>query len=287
MPAEKTAFITGASSGFGLLISVTLARRGWHVIATMRDIARRDKLEAAAKDAGVFDSIEIQTLDVTNRTQIEKLAKMIVAREAPLHALINNAGFALAGFVDEVSEAELRRQFDTNFFGATAVTRAFLPLFKKQRFGHIAMMSSVSGRIGFPGVSSYVASKFALEGWSETLRLELKPFGVPVVLIEPGTFDTDIWSRNAVVSDKTLAIVADPASSDGARIARWRKKLESPKKRPNPQLVADFVANILANQKPRLRYSFGTDAWAGLALRTLLPWNWFENMIVKSSGIVE
>jgi hypothetical protein len=110
---------------------------------------------------------------------------------------------------------------------------------------------------------------------------------VPVVLIEPGTFDTDIWSRNAVVSDKTLAIVADPASSDGARIARWRKKLESPKKRPNPQLVADFVANILANQKPRLRYSFGTDAWAGLALRTLLPWNWFENMIVKSSGIVE
>lgn len=287
MPAEKTAFITGASSGFGLLISVTLARRGWHVIATMRDIARRDKLEAAAKDAGVFDSIEIQTLDVTNRTQIEKLAKMIVAREAPLHALINNAGFALAGFVDEVSEAELRRQFDTNFFGATAVTRAFLPLFKKQRFGHIAMMSSVSGRIGFPGVSSYVASKFALEGWSETLRLELKPFGVPVVLIEPGAFDTDIWSRNAVVSDKTLAIVADPASSDGARIARWRKKLESPKKRPNPQLVADFVANILANQKPRLRYSFGTDAWAGLALRTLLPWKWLENMIVKSSGIVE
>jgi NAD(P)-dependent dehydrogenase (short-subunit alcohol dehydrogenase family) len=287
MPAEKTAFITGASSGFGLLISVTLARRGWHVIATMRDIARRDKLEAAARDAGVFDSIEIQTLDVTNRTQIEKLAKMIVAREAPLHALINNAGFALAGFVDEVSEAELRRQFDTNFFGATAVTRAFLPLFKKQRYGHIVMMSSVSGRIGFPGVSSYVASKFALEGWSETLRFELKPFGVPVVLVEPGAFDTDIWSRNAVVSDKTLAIVADPTSSDGARIARWRKKLESPKKRPDPQLVADFLANILANQKPRLRYSFGTDAWAGIALRTLLPWNWFENMIVKSSGIVE
>jgi NAD(P)-dependent dehydrogenase (short-subunit alcohol dehydrogenase family) len=286
MPAEKTALITGTSSGFGLLSSVALAKRGWHVIATMRDLARREKLETAAKNTGVLDRIEVHALDVTNLDQIEALAKTVGTREAPLNALINNAGFAMAGFVEDVSDEELRRQFDTNFFGAAAVTRAFLPLFKKQRSGHIVMVSSVSGRIGFPGVSSYVASKFALEGWSETLRFELKPFGVPVVLIEPGVFDTDIWTRNAIVSEKTLAVSADTNSLEGARIGRWRKKFETSKARPDPQLVAELLVNILINEKPRLRYSFGTDAWMGLALRKLLPWSWFEGMIVKSSGIV-
>jgi short-subunit dehydrogenase len=198
---------------------------------------------------------------------------------------VNNAGFAMAGFAENVSDTELRRQFDTNFFGATAVTRAFLPLFKRQKFGHIVMVSSVSGRIGFPGIGSYAASKFALEGWSETLRMELKPSGVQVVLLEPGSFETDIWTRNAVVSDRTTKLAAAPNSEEGARIARWRKNLEQRKARANPQLVADFLAGILANPHPRLRYSFGLDAWAALLMRGLLPWKWFEGMLVRASGI--
>ena len=285
MPAKKSVAITGASSGFGLLTSVVLAERGWHVIATMRDLGRRDKLDAAAKEAGVTDRIEVHALDLTREDQIAALAGLIEKRPEHLHALVNNAGFAMAGFAEDVSTAELRKQFDTNFFGSVAVTRALLPKFAKQGFGHIVMMSSVSGRIGFPGVGSYAASKFALEGWSETLRLELKPRGIHVVLIEPGSFETDIWTRNATISDGTMAIQAHTDPEAAARLARWRSKLQTDKPRANPKYVAECIANILSNPKPRLRYSLGTDAWAGLLLRSLLPWKVFERILIKGSGI--
>jgi NAD(P)-dependent dehydrogenase (short-subunit alcohol dehydrogenase family) len=285
MATQKTVLLTGASSGFGLLGSVTLARRGWHVLATMRDPARGEKLETAAREAGVLDRIEVHPLDVTDPDQIEAMARLVQERKLALHAIVNNAGFAMAGFAEHVSDTELRRQFDTNFFGAAAVTRAFLPQMKRQKFGHIIMVSSVSGRIGFPGVGSYVASKFALEGWTETLRLEANPYGVRVVLLEPGAFATDIWTRNAIVSEQTRALGADEASEEGARIARWRRKLDARKNRPNPQLVADFLAGILSNPHPRLRYSFGTDAWAAVLMRAILPWSWLERTLVKASGI--
>src|ERR1700761_1593134 len=283
----KTVLITGASSGIGLLTAITLDKRGWHVVATMRDLARREKLETPAQASDVLDRIEIHPLDVTSAEQIEELTKTLAQRGVPLHALVNNAGVAIVGFAEDVSDSELRRQFDTNFFGAAAVTRAFISQFKQQRFGHIVMISSISGLMGFPGVGSYAASKFALEGWSETLRMELKPHGISVVLIEPGAFDTDIWTRNALVSEQTRAVGADPNSADGARISRWLAKLQSRKTRPNPPLVADLMARGVENPRPRLRYSFGSDAWMGLLLRKLLPWSWFENMIVKSSGIAE
>ena len=146
---NKTALITGASSGFGLLTSVTLARRGWRVIATMRDLDRRTLLEDAARTAGILERIEIHALDVTNSPQIETIAKQLAGRSTPFHALVNNAGFALPGFADDVTDAELRQQFDTNFFGAAAVTRAFLPQLRRQGFGHIVMTySSPSGGSG-------------------------------------------------------------------------------------------------------------------------------------------
>ncbi len=150
MGPERTALITGASSGFGLLTTVTLARRGWSVLATMRDLARRERLEEAARAAGVLERIELLALDVTDAEQIAAVAAAVAARTGPLNAIVNNAGFAMAGFAEDVSDAELREQFETNFFGAAAVTRAFLPLFRRQGFGHIVMVSSVSGRMGFP-----------------------------------------------------------------------------------------------------------------------------------------
>jgi NAD(P)-dependent dehydrogenase (short-subunit alcohol dehydrogenase family) len=285
MPRKKSVAITGATSGFGLLTSVALAQRGWHVIATMRDLGRREKLDAAAKQAGVTDRIEIHALDVTREDQIAALAGLIEKRPEHLDALVNNAGFAMAGFAEHVSTAELRKQFDTNFFGSAAVTRALLPKFTKQGFGHIVMVSSVSGRIGFPGVGSYAASKFALEGWSETLRLELKPRGIHVVLIEPGSFETDIWTRNATISEATKAIQGNTDPEAAARLARWQSKIETNKPRANPKYVAECIANILSNPKPRLRYSLGTDAWVGLLLRSLLPWSAFERILIKGSRI--
>jgi len=279
--SEKTALITGASSGFGLLTTVTLARRGWHVLATMRDLNRRGKLESAARAAGVLQNIEFHALDVTNAKQIATLADEIAQRLTPLDAIVNNAGFALPGFADDITDAELREQFETNFFGATAVTRAFLPQLRRQGSGHIVMISSISGRMGFPGVGSYAASKFALEGWTETLRYELKPLGIQVALVEPGAFETDIWTRNAKLSAGLL----DPNSPNAARIPAWRSRVEGQRKKADPQIVADTIVAVLENPSPRLRYVVGTDAKAGLLLRKLLPWSLFERLIMKNTGL--
>jgi len=281
---NKTAVITGASSGFGLLTSITLAKRSWRVLATMRDLNRREKLESAARDTGVSDQIEFLPLDVRDSEHIAAIADQVAKRGEPLHALVNNAGFAVPGFAEEVTDAELREQFDTNFFGAAAVTRSLLPLMRKQGFGHVLMVTSISGRLGFPGVSSYAASKFALEGWTETLRYEMAALGIQVALVEPGSFDTDIWTRNAKVTAK----MQDPSSLNAARVARWRSRLqESSKSRANPQVVADLIADILENPRPKLRYVVGRDAKMALLMRRLLPASVFERVIVKLSGMSE
>lgn len=278
----RTALITGASSGFGLLTSVTLARRSWRVLATMRDLNRRDKLETAARDADVLERIEFLALDVTNKEQIATIADLLAKRGEPLHALINNAGFAVPGFAEDITDAELREQFDTNFFGSTAVTRAVLPQMRRQGFGHVIMVSSISGRLGFPGVSSYAASKFALEGWTETLRYEMKAPGIQVVLVEPGSFETDIWTRNA----KLTAGLQDPTSANASRVPAWRNRIEqSAKDRANPQVVADVIARVLETPRPKLRYVVGKDARMALAMRRILPAGIFERMIVKMTGM--
>jgi NAD(P)-dependent dehydrogenase (short-subunit alcohol dehydrogenase family) len=279
---NKTALITGASSGFGLLTSVTLAKRGWRVLATMRDLNRREKLEDAARDAGILERIEFHALDITNSEQIARIADLLSGRAEPLHALVNNAGIAVPGFADDVTDAELREQFDTNFFGTVAVTRALLPQMRRQGFGHVLMVTSISGRMGYPGVSSYAASKFALEGWTETLRFELLPLGIHVVLVEPGSFETDIWTRNA----KQTAGLRNPDSANATRVTRWRAKLaQSAKNRADPQVVADAVAGILENPKPKLRYVVGNDARMTLMMRRLLPAGLFERIVVKMSGM--
>ena len=279
---QRTALVTGASSGFGLLTSVTLARRGWRVLATMRDLNRRDKLEAAAREAGVLDRIELHPLDITNSDQIESIAALIADRSQPLHALVNNAGFAVPGFAEDVTDAELRDQFDTNFFGTVAVTRALLPQMRRQGFGHVVVVTSISGRMGYPGVSSYAASKFALEGWTETLRYEMLSLGIQVVLVEPGSFETDIWTRNA----KQAAALRNPDSANAVRVSRWRARLaQGAKKRANPEVVADTIARILENPKPKLRYVVGKDAKMALIMRRILPAGVFERMVVKMSGL--
>jgi NAD(P)-dependent dehydrogenase (short-subunit alcohol dehydrogenase family) len=188
----------------------------------------------------------------------------------------------MPGFAEEVTDAELREQFETNFFGAAAVTRALLPQMRRQGFGHVVMVSSISGRTGFPGVSSYAASKFALEGWAETLRLEMAALGIKVAIVEPGSFKTDIWTRNAKLTAKLL----DPESPNAARRARWQSRIEAnAESRANPQGVADLIARILETPEPKLRYVIGSDARIALLMRRVLPASIFERLMVKLSGL--
>ncbi len=199
---DKIALITGASSGFGLLTSIELAKAGFRVVATMRDLGRRARLDHAVSAAGVAPMIDVRALDVTKFETIPGFVDAMVRDYGRLDVLVNNAGFAVAGFAEDIKLDELRLQFETNFFGAVAMTKAALPTMRRQRSGHIIQVSSIAGLLGSVTVSSYSASKHALEGWSESLRLEVNSLGIKVVLVEPGAFQTGIWTRGAVMGEQ-------------------------------------------------------------------------------------
>jgi NAD(P)-dependent dehydrogenase (short-subunit alcohol dehydrogenase family) len=269
---KKIAVITGASSGIGLLSAVEMAKTGIQVVASMRDLARRTKLDEAAAAAGV--ALDVCRFDVTEFGSTPSFVEKVVRDHGRIDVLVNNAGFAVAGFAEDIKLDELRRQFETNFFAQVALTQAVIPTMRRQRSGHILMMSSIGGLAGAMSISSYNASKFALEGWSECLRLELSPLGIKVVLIEPGSYQTDIWTRNVLMAEKVL----DGTSPNRARGERMRDRVQQIKKR-DPIDVARLVARVANDPNPRLRYLIGPDAHIQLWMKRLLPWKWNEKLI--------
>ena len=197
---EKIALVTGSSSGFGLLISVELAKAGFRVVATMRDLTRRGALDGAAQAASVADQIVVRALNVTDYDAMPGFVEQVVGDFGRVDLLVNNAGFAVAGFAEDIQLEELRLQFETNFFGAVAMTKAVLPVMRRQKSGHIIQVSSINGLHGSVSVSSYAASKHALEGWSESLRMEVNALG-----------NQGCAGRARSVSDRYL----DPRGCDG------------------------------------------------------------------------
>ena len=283
MPS-KVAIVTGSSSGFGLLTVVELAKAGFSVVATMRQIDRRDRLDKALAAAGndFAEKVEVRQLDVTDFDKIPSIIAGIARDHGRVDVLVNNAGFAVGGFAEDVALDELRLQMDTNFFGQVAVTKAVLPVMRAQRSGHIVIVSSILGLISQPMVSSYCASKHALEGWAESLRIELRALGIKVVLIEPGAFKTDIWTRNVMVSRG--ATDASSANKDRSRKYADGVK-ESTRTMADPIEVAQLIARVSQNPNPRLRYLAGRDAKMGYFLSSLLPWNLWEGMVEKQAKI--
>ena len=273
---DKIALVTGSSSGFGLLTSIELAKAGFRVVATMRDLSRRERLDQAAAAAGVAARLDVRALDVTDFDAIPAFVASVVRDHGRLDVLVNNAGFPLAGFAEDITLEELRRQFETNFFGAVAMTKAVLPTMRRQRSGHIIMISSIGGLNGSVTVSSYCASKFALEGWSESLRLEVNALGVKVVLVEPGAFQTDIWTRGAVMGEKST----QESSPNIQRSLRIRDRVKALPKR-DPMEVARLIASIAQDPNPKLRYVVGRDAKIQLALKRILPWKWHEKLVAN------
>ena len=274
--AEKIAVMTGASSGFGLLGSIELARAGFHVIATMRNLARRADLDAAAAAAGMTERIDVRQLDVTQFELIPSLVQNVVKAYGRVDVLVNNAGFAVGGFAEDIRLEELRLQFETNFFAAVAMTKAVLPIMRQQRSGHILQISSIGGLQGAISISSYSASKHALEGWSESLRLEVASLGIKVVLIEPGSFDTGIWTRGAVMGTESK----QNTSPNFQRSLKMRSVIQKLPK-ANPIAVARLIAKVAQDPNPKLRYLVGRDAHMQLWVKRLLPWKWYERMIAN------
>jgi NAD(P)-dependent dehydrogenase (short-subunit alcohol dehydrogenase family) len=230
------------------LTTVELAKRGWRVIATMRNLERKGPLQAALTSAGVTQNVDFVQLDVTDEQSIARGVEATLALTGGfLDAVVQNAGVAAGGAFEDIPEAELRRVMDTNFFGVMAVTRALLPTFRKQRSGRILVVSSESGFHGQPGNSIYCASKWAIEGWAESLAYEVEQFGIKVLLIEPGPYVTDIWHSSPRVAPS------------GSAYRRWSEHVfragdgHVAANGGNPQDVAVKIANVLEAKKPSFR----------------------------------
>ena len=272
---KKTAIVTGASSGFGLLCVIELAKRGFEVIATMRDLSKSDQLLEKSKQEKVYHSIHLHLLDVTSKKSIEIFSKFCREFQS-IDILVNNAGVAVGGFSEELLVEDYRRQFETNFFGVIGVTQAILPIMRAQGKGRIINLSSVSGKMGFPGLSPYVASKHALEGYSESLSLEVQPFGIDVILIEPGSYQTNIW--------RALGTIQFPNQSPyHPYMTSLLQVMESGKKGyGEPIEVAKLIAKIASQRKkPKLRYVIGRGVKRNLILKSVLPGRMIEKLIVK------
>ncbi|MDP9027468.1 MAG: SDR family oxidoreductase [Actinomycetota bacterium] len=265
--AEKIWFITGTSRGFGREWAVAALERGDKVAATARDVSSLDELVERFGDA-----ILPLALDVTDRTA--DFAAVATAHEhfGRLDVVVNNAGYGHFGFIEEISEDEARRQLETNLFGALWVTQAALPFLREQRSGHIIQVSSIGGISAFPLVGIYHASKWALEGFSQSLAQEVAGFGIKVTLIEPGGFSTDWAGSSSSRSDMLPAYEALHEQVDAAR----RSRNSAP---GDPNASAAAILKIVDAAEPPLRVFFGT-APLGIAkadyasrLETWEKWN--------------
>jgi NAD(P)-dependent dehydrogenase (short-subunit alcohol dehydrogenase family) len=282
MAEDKIAVVTGSSSGIGLLTAVELALNGYRVVATMRDPDRSGRLEEAAQKAAVREKIELRRLDITEFDSLPDAVDEIVRDHGRIDVLVNNAGFSVAGFGEDLQLHEYRKQLETNFFGNVAMSKAVIPTMRRQKSGHIIQVASVAGRVGQPMLSAYSASKFALEGFSESLRIETHSLGIRVSVVEPGAFDTDIWERNVLIAEKAL----HPDSPNKERSQRFSEFVKSSANhRKDARDVAKLIVRIANNPNPKLRYLIGTDAKMQVWLHRLLPWRMYERMIAKAVKI--
>ncbi len=282
MGGEKIAVVTGSSSGIGLLTAVELALNGYRVVATMRNLANSGRLEEAAQKGGVRDRIYVLRLDITEFESLPAAVGEILSSHDRIDVLVNNAGFSVAGFAEDMTLAELRHQLETNFFGNAAMTKAVLPVMRAQKSGHIITVTSVAGLLGQPMLSAYSASKYALEGWSESLRIETHSLGIRVSLVEPGAFDTDIWERNVVIAKGSL----DPASPNKERSQRFAEFVKnSAKNRRDAREVAQLIVRVARESNPKLRYLIGGDAKVQVWLKRIVPWRKYERIVARAVKI--
>jgi NAD(P)-dependent dehydrogenase (short-subunit alcohol dehydrogenase family) len=265
---RRVAVVTGCSSGFGLEGSVALAKKGFRVFATMRNLVKRDALDRAAAAAGV--SVEVLHLDVTVEDSVASTVQEVRERAGAIDVLVSNAGYGIGGFVEDLTLQEIRDQFETNFFGAVQVTKAVLSEMRERRTGRIILISSIGVFNPAPGLSAYNASKSALEAFGQALRYEVLPYGVSVSLVEPGTYATDIFFKNRHMAARSQ----DPASpyyETAQKLERIVMKQVERRKKADPAEVGELIARVASSRRPKVRYLVGSDARLTKIVRTLLP----------------
>ena len=271
---DKIALVTGSSSGIGFETSLALARNGFHTFATMRDLSKDEEIKQVIKKEDL--SIEILELDVDSEESVNQAIKIIFEKKGRIDVLVNNAGYGMWGTVEDVSIDEFKEQFETNFFSIIRLIQKVAPIMRKQSSGNIVNISSVAGRIGFPVSPAYISSKFALEGLSESLRFELMPFGINVIIIEPGVIKTNFFD-SMKMSEKsqqnsTYKEITDKVISGVKMMAEMGT---------HPKDVADVVIKTLGEEKPLPRYVIGNDAMMFLEAKKMKTDIEFENYLKK------
>ena len=258
MQRESVAVVTGSSSGNGFETSLLLAKNGFYTYATMRNLDKSTRMKEVAKKDSL--QLEVLQLDVTDDKSVTDAIDMISTRQGRIDVLVNNAGYDHNGAVEELSMEEIKTQFETNFFGAVRLMKAVIPIMRKQRSGIIVNLSSIGGLVGVPLNSAYVGSKFALEGFSESMKYELEGFGIKVILIEPGAIKTNFvenskQAQKAMNPDSPYAEFSKKVS-EGVR-ERFKEASSS-----SPKQVAEVILSAIKSEKPNTRYLVGNDAVA-------------------------
>jgi NAD(P)-dependent dehydrogenase (short-subunit alcohol dehydrogenase family) len=267
-----------------MLAAVRLAAGSHKVFATMRDLQKKAALLEEADRRG--GELSVLQLDVTDKASIQSAIQFIDKDAGRLDILVNNAGYGIGGFFEDLSEEEIRSQFETNFFGVQNVTRAALPLLRKtaslpERVGLVKIInvSSIQGRSALPGMSAYAASKFSLEGFSESLALELLPLGIHVSLVEPGGFRTKIFTDNVHMAAGSTN--PDSVYFDYSQHIKRRadQVIVSSVTTGDPEKVAQLIEKIIDRPRPRLRYLIGKFARLRLFMIRVLPWRWYSTIV--------
>jgi NAD(P)-dependent dehydrogenase (short-subunit alcohol dehydrogenase family) len=250
---QKVVVITGTSSGIGHEIALTMARNGFLTYATMRNLEKGKNFKSVAEKEKL--PLRIAQLDVTDGRSVENAIQSIMAEASRIDVLVNNAGYGLVGAFEDLGMDEMKAEYETNLFGLIRTTQAVLPSMRNQKSGIIVNISSGAGRFGYPAGSAYVSTKFAVEGLSESMSYELEPFGIKVVLIEPGFIKTN-FSKAVMVAKKSQD-PSSPYSQMMQKVANVSSQLQQ--KGSTPDLVAKVVLDAVTSETPNLRYLVGKD----------------------------
>ena len=266
---QKVAVVTGSSSGIGYATSLMLARKGFYTYASARNIDKSASLESIANTEKL--PLKLIQLDVTDDSSVNEAVEKIVSEKGRIDVLVNNAGYALFGAFENLSLDERKAQFETNFFGVIRVTQHVLPIMRNLQNGGgggvIVNVSSVNGHVPFPVISAYVSTKFALEGLSESIAYELEPFGIKVILIEPGAIGSG-FMKGSVMSNRAL----DPKSAYFEFVRKVRSKISSDHENATqPEEVAKTIVQAILSEKPEFRYVVGSDAVTLMQARKNMP----------------
>jgi NAD(P)-dependent dehydrogenase (short-subunit alcohol dehydrogenase family) len=256
---DKVAVVTGSSTGIGYETSLILSRNGFLTYATMRNLNKSENIKSAATKENL--PIQIRQLDVTNEVSVTNAIQEISSEAGRIDVLVNNAGYGLNGAFEDLAIDEIKAQYETNVFGLIRTTQAVLPIMRRQRSGTIVNISSGAGRFGFPSSSAYVSTKFAVEGLSESMSYELEPFGIRVVIVEPGVIRTNFLDG---------VVVAKKSKDQNSPYSQMMQKVtagfeEMMKNASSPDVVAKVVLDAIRDKNPNLRYLAGSDVekWLG------------------------